>query len=87
MLTRKLWVEKQLCNGSMGVLRGITYHDSQCPPSLPLIFVVQFGGYAGSICSVPIVPIMSKAYLDRDDMEQTQLFLRLCRTITVYKSQ
>ena len=49
MLTRKLWVEKQLCNGSMGVLRGITYQDSQCPPSLPLIFVVQFGGYTHNV--------------------------------------
>lgn len=87
MLTRNLWVEKGLYNGSMGVVRGITYQDSQCPPSLPLILVVEFGGYAGSICSVPIVSIMSKAYLDRDDMEQTQLHLRLCRTITVHKSQ
>ena len=51
MLTRNCWVEKGLCNGSMGVVRGIIYLDSQCPPSLPLTKVVEFGDYAGPIFS------------------------------------
>ena len=49
ILTRNLWVEKGLCNGNMGVVRDIIYQDGQCPPSLLLVVVVEFGDYTGPI--------------------------------------
>ena len=31
MLTRNLWTEKGLCNGSMGVVKDIIYQEENCP--------------------------------------------------------
>ena len=39
MLTRNLWLEKGLCNGSMGYVRDIIYKDGQYPPALPIAVI------------------------------------------------
>ena len=31
MLTRNIWLDKGLCNGSMGIVKDINYNESQCP--------------------------------------------------------
>ena len=41
MVTRNLWVEKGLFNGSMDVVRNIIYQDGQRPSSWPLTEVVE----------------------------------------------
>ena len=41
MVTRNLWVEKGLFNGSMGVVRNIIHQDGQRLPSWPLTEVVE----------------------------------------------
>ena len=74
ILTRNLWVEKGLCNGNMGVVRDIIYQDGQCPPSLLLVVVVEFGDYTSPIFfpsytkSVPVAPMMSQAYINGNDI-------------------
>ena len=77
MLNRTLWVEKGLCNGRVVVATDIIYQDGQCPPSLPLGVVVEFGDYTGPnnflsyTTFVLLVSIMSQAYIHGDDMKQT----------------
>ena len=62
MLTRNLWTEKGLCNGSMGVVKDIIYQEENSPPLLPIAVVVKFDHtYTGpsiclnDACCVPIV--------------------------------
>lgn len=40
MLTRNLWVQKDLCNGSVGVVN-VIFHE-QTPPCLPIAIIVRF---------------------------------------------
>ena len=42
MLTRNLWTDVGLCNGSMGTLLHVIYVEGQSPPSLPIAIIVQF---------------------------------------------
>ena len=63
MLTRNLWTEKGLCNGSMGTILDIIYKQGDKPPALPVAIMIQFDSiYTGpSFCSdkarcVPIIP-------------------------------
>ena len=63
MLTRNLWTEKGLCNGSMGTISDIIYKRGDKPPALPIAIMIKFDStYTGpSFCSdkarcVPIIP-------------------------------
>ena len=64
MLTRNLWVDTGLCNGTMGAVEVIIYESGQKPPLLPIAVIVQFeekctGPTFSSEkpCCVPIVPV------------------------------
>ena len=91
MLTRNVWVNNGLCNGSMGVVKSIIYKDGQMPPALPLAVLVGFESYQGPSFNneakiVPIVPIIS-ASNTTVNMERQQLPLKLSWAITIHKSQ
>ena len=93
MLTRNLWIQHGLCNGSMGYVRYIIYAEGASPPSLPLAVVVHFDNYTGPSFDseieqmVPITPVLSETYYNSQTVERQQLPLKLCLAITIHKSQ
>ena len=93
MLTRNIWAEKGLCNGSLGYIKHIIFKEGQCPPNLPLAVIVKFdAGYIGpSILSeercVSIIPITSTGDVLGANYERQQLPLKLAWSITIHKSQ
>ena len=94
MLTRNLWNDQGLCNGSMGVVKDIVYQEGDSPPNLPIAVIVQFDSfYTGpSICEdqprcVPIIPLINCSDLHGSSHERQQLPLRLSWAITIHKSQ
>ena len=42
MLTRNVWLDKGLSNGSIGIVTDIISKEFQCPPVLPLDFSIEF---------------------------------------------
>ena len=42
MLTKNLWTEKGLCNGSMGTFSDIAYIQGDQPTALPFAVIVKF---------------------------------------------
>ena len=94
MLTRNLWTEKGLCNGSMGTVLDIIYKEGDNPPALPIAVLVQFDdSYTGpSFCSdkprcIPIIPETNESDLHGTFCERQQLPLKLSWAITIHKSQ
>ena len=93
MLTRNLWTDKGLCNGSMGILKDIIYQEGDSPPNLPIGIIVQFDSYTEpSFCEdqpgcVPIIPVTNASELHGSSHERQQLPLRLSWAITIHKSQ
>jgi len=94
MLTRNLWIQKGLCNGSMGYVTDIVYKEQHKPPSLPICIIVQFDNYTGPSFSktiprlVPIVPVISTAADSiGQNLERQQIPLKLAWAITIHKSQ
>ena len=94
MLTRNLWTDKGLCNGSMGVIKDIIYQEGNCPPLLPLAVIVKFDDtYTGpSMCSddpccVPIVASTNVSDSHGHSHERQQFPLKLSWAITIHKSQ
>ena len=47
MLTRNLWSDVGLCNGSLGVVKDIIFQRDQLPPALPIAVIVKFDKYIG----------------------------------------
>lgn len=47
MLTRNLWQEFGLCNGSTGVVEELLFHPDRPPPCLPIAALVEFPNYTG----------------------------------------
>ena len=94
MLTRNLWTEKGLCNGSMGIVKDIVYSEGDTPPLLPISVIVRFDtSYSGpsfleneSFC-VPIVPVTNTSDVHGSTHERRQLPIRLSWAITIHKSQ
>lgn len=88
MLTRNLWVENGLCNGSMGVLHKLIYQRDQTPPLIPIAAMVKFENYKGPTFYnsglVPIVPVLS---ICDSSYERQQIPLKLSWSITIHKSQ
>ena len=93
MLTRNLWTEKGLCNGSMGYVKDIIYKHGDYPPSLPIGVLVQFDEtYIGPSFHkvlpryVPVLPVTSCCNLITT-CERMQMPLKLAWSITIHKSQ
>ena len=55
MLTRNLWIEKGLCNGSTGKVFHVIYKNGQQPPFLPVAVLVKFDSYV--LCCVASLPV------------------------------
>jgi len=79
MLSRNLWSDVGLCNGSLCTVKDIIFQDNQLPPSLPIAIVVKFDKYTGpSFCEddekcVPIVPIASTSLEQGINHERIQI--------------
>ena len=94
MLTKNLWTDAGLCNGSMGTVKDIIYKDGDSPPALQLQIVVQSdNNYIGPSCCddtsncVPIPPVTSISDSLGSSYERQQYPLRLSWSITIDKSQ
>ena len=97
MLTRSLWTEKGLCNGSMDIVREVIFKDQDLPPFLPVAIIVQFNAYTGPTFGlayqtdhehyVPMVPIISQSDIHGSAFERKRFPLKLCWAITIHKSQ
>ena len=97
MLTRNLWTEKGLCNGTMGIVKEIIFKDGDFPPALPLAIVVQFDSYTGPqfrpifdkshMNFVPVAPVTSQSDIHGSEFERQQFPLKLSYAITIHKSQ
>ena len=93
MLTRNIWTEVGLCNGSIGTVFDIIYNENTFPPSMPITVIVEFDkGYEGPSLfpgksCVPIVPVLSISDSMGSSFERQQFPLKLSWAITIHKSQ
>ena len=93
MLTRNLWTETGLVNGSLGTVQKIVYQKNHRPPVLPSVVIVQFEKYTGPSCMsssancVPIIPCTCTSQALGQEFERTQFPLKLAWAITIHKSQ
>ena len=93
MLTRNLWTDAGLVNGSLGTIQNIIYSEEQMPPLLPAVIIVQFDTYTGpsylinEINCVPISPCSSNSESHGEAFERIQFPLKLAWAITIHKSQ
>lgn len=93
MLTRNVWVEAGLCNGTMGFVKHVIYKASEKPPALPIALVVFFEDYCGPDFDcrfkqcIPIVPVVSELIVDSTTLERVQVPLKLSWAISIHKSQ
>lgn len=93
MLTRNLWINKGLCNGSRGIVQHIVYDNNYTANSLPIAVVVKFDSYKGPAFAtnlqkcVPIPPLTCQVEKGCQILERQQLPLKLCYAITIHKSQ
>ena len=93
MLTKNLWVDTGLCNGTMETVEAIIYKSGQKPPLLTIAVIVQFEGkYTGPTFSsekprcVSIIPVTNKSDTLGSGYERQRLLLRLARSLTIHKS-
>lgn len=93
MLTRNLWTEAGLCNGTMGTIKDIIFPENYEPTMLPIAIIVQFDNdYIGpTFCHnipncVPIYPVSNCSTQDAS-CERIQFPLKLAWSITIHKSQ
>ena len=93
LLTKNLWVQRGLCNGSIGTVEHVIFAENDHPPSLPLAVLVKFDTYTGPSFSpkfmncVPITPFIANADGNDESLERQQLPLKLCYAMTIHKSQ
>lgn len=89
MLTRNLWTEVGLCNGSLGTIHNIVYASAY--ELFPVAILVQFDTYSGPCFNndnvVPIAPCSSTSESYGSNFERTQFPLKLAWAITIHKSQ
>ena len=92
MLTRNLYSEAGLCNGTPGTVVSILYTDDHRPPSLPVAVLVRFPDYVGPTFNdqphcVPIPPATAEWFPGDGLQSRQQLPLRLAFALTIHKSQ
>jgi hypothetical protein len=100
MLTKNLWGENGLVNGSMGTVRDIFWREgANTAVDQPYGMMVEFDGYTGPTWSpvsdapgqqsrwVPIFAATARFNFKGADCARTMFPLRLCYAITVHKSQ
>ena len=94
MLTRNLWTDVGLCDGTMGTVIDIIYSEGSGPPALSIAAIVQFddSNIGPSIFEhisncVPIKPVISTSDTLGSNYERQQLPLTLFWSITIHKSQ
>jgi ATP-dependent DNA helicase PIF1 len=101
MLTKNLWAENGLVNGSMGTVRDVFWMEgANSTTDQPYGIMVEFDGYTGPTWSpvpdapgqaisrwVPIFAATAKFNFKGVDCTRTMFPLRLCYAITVHKSQ
>ena len=93
MLTSNLWQEVGLCNGTVGTVKELLFHQDKPPPCLPIAVLVHFPRYKGPAfanddpLSVPIPPHRFEWQDDNKKLSRLQLPLRLCYSMTTHKSQ
>lgn len=94
MLKVNLWTEGGLVNGSMGTVRGIVFEETQAPPSVPSVVLIEFDSYAGpaittteGIKLVPVPPIKHTWDGKKGTCSRLQIPICLAWAITVHKSQ
>lgn len=93
MLTRNLWPDVALCNGSLGVKQNIVFQRNQFPPALPIAVIVKFDKYTGPSFfndidnCVPIVPLIASTSENSTVQERVQIPLKLAWSLTIHKSQ
>ena len=91
MLTRNLWIERGLVNGSIGTVHGFAFSEDWKAPQLPLAVLINFESCTGPTLQpknvVPIVPQTCSWTVGTTFCQRTQLPLRLCWATTIHKSQ
>ena len=94
MLTRNLWTEAGLCNGTMSTIKEIIFSENHTSPMLPIAIIVQFdSNYIGpSFCEdtpncVPICPVTSSSTSLGNNLQRIQFPLKLAWSMTIHKSQ
>lgn len=93
MLTTNLWTEIGLVNGSIGVIKDVSWDDGRQTDQLPSVILIRFDSYAGPSfpgCPVGTVPVFPQTrQFDYKGIVclRTQFPLRLGYAITVHKSQ
>ena len=100
VLTKNLWSEAGLVNGSQGFIKHIIYDEDNPADanSMPDMLLVHFPGYKGPSCLreedeeqeivVPIFPAQAEWYNDRGNvLKRTQFPLLYGYAITIHKAQ
>lgn len=94
MLTRNLWTEAGLCNGTMGAIKDIIFSENHNSPMLPIAIIVQFhSNHIGpSFCEdtpncVPICPVTNSSTSLGNNLQRIQFPLKLAWSMTIHRSQ
>ena len=90
MLTRNLWTEKGLCNGSMDTISDIVFKQGAQPPAVIVQFDSTYTGPRFRSDLPRCVPIISETHqsdLYCSSHERQHLPLKLAWAMTIHKSQ
>ncbi len=95
IITKNIWPEAGLINGTFGTIWEVIYAKNTAPPDLPIALLVQIPSFRGKSFIdevpniVPIVPVTSKFQFGEQELDctRTQLPVMLAYALTVHKAQ